>query len=59
MNFDDMVDLDFDRLEVCPMCGHKTTYGEMIWLNGQCTCPACYMQKRAMLDADRGGDPDD
>ena len=41
-----------DRIEICPMCGHKTTYGEMIWLFGIATCPKCYELRRAMLDAD-------
>lgn len=52
MIYDDMVDLDFDRPEICPVCGCSTTYGEMIWLYGIATCPKCYEIRRAMLDAD-------
>lgn len=31
-----------DEIRICPMCGNKTLWGEMIWLNGKCTCPSCY-----------------
>lgn len=41
----------FDEVRDCPICGNKTTYGEMIWLNGKCTCPACYIKRRAAEDA--------
>lgn len=51
-HFDDMVDLDFDREVECPMCGKVVKYGDMIWLNGECTCPLCYIFKREMIDAD-------
>ena len=42
---------EMDRRVVCPACGRNTTYGEMTWLNGQSTCPACYMARRAAEDA--------
>lgn len=44
---------EMDRLVTCPACGRKTTYGSMTWLNGQSTCPACYMARRAAADAER------
>lgn len=30
----------------CPMCGKDIRYGDMIWLDGGCTCEDCYKQKR-------------
>ena len=44
---------EMDRLVTCPACGRKTTYGSMMWLNGQSACPACYMARRAAADAER------
>lgn len=44
---------EMDRPVTCPACGRKTTYGSMTWLNGQSTCPACYMARRAAADAER------
>ena len=44
---------EMDRVVTCPQCGRKTTYGELTWLNGKSTCPACYMQRRAAADAER------
>ena len=40
-----------DEVVVCKYCEEKTIYGEMIWLNGKCMCPKCYMQERAKEDA--------
>lgn len=44
---------EMDRRVACPQCGHTTTYGELTWLNGKSTCPACYMARRAAEDAKR------
>jgi len=43
-----------DILSKCPMCGRDVLWGNMIWLNGQCTCPRCYEIKRAELDNNGG-----
>lgn len=40
-----------DEIRICPMCGNKTLWGEMIWLNGKCTCPSCYNKERKRLDS--------
>lgn len=48
MNFN-----EFDEVVTCKYCGHHTLYGEMMWLNGKCMCPACYMAERAKEDAKR------
>lgn len=37
----------------CPICKRKVLWDNMVWLNGQCTCPECYMQKRAAEDLKR------
>ena len=36
---------------ICPDCQQSVNYDDMIWLNGKCTCPSCYMKRRAQLDA--------
>lgn len=36
---------------LCPVCQNSVLYDEMIWLNGECTCPACYLKKREELKA--------
>lgn len=38
------------EVRTCKYCGNKTTYGEMIWLNGKMMCPACYIKERAKED---------
>lgn len=35
------------ELRACPICKNKVPYGEMIWLDGVCTCDACYRHRRA------------
>ena len=37
----------------CKWCGESTLYGEMMWLNGKCMCPKCYLVERAMEDSKR------
>ena len=44
---------EFDEIKTCPRCGDAVKFGEMVWLNGECTCPICYLEKRILLDADR------
>lgn len=39
---------------ICKYCEQPTIYGEMIWLNGKCMCPKCYMAERAKEDAKKG-----
>ena len=49
--------VDFlDEIKKCPVCGCDVTYGDMIWLNGQCTCSDCYAKKRDELDRARTDD---
>lgn len=41
---------DIDEMNepvICKYCNGKTLYGEMIWLNGKCMCPRCYMAEKA------------
>lgn len=40
----------------CPGCQNYVDYYDMIWLNGKCTCPSCYIKRRAQLDAQERGD---
>ena len=39
---------------LCPDCQQSVNYDDMIWLNGKCTCPSCYIKRRAQLDAQEG-----
>lgn len=39
-----------NELRPCPMCNREVPYGDMIWLNGKCTCEICYIKRRAELD---------
>ena len=41
---------DLYEARICKYCGNKTIYAEMIWLNGKCMCPACYIKERAKED---------
>lgn len=43
-----------DNIRQCPRCKRNVLWDNMIWLNGECTCPECYMQKRAEEDRKRG-----
>lgn len=38
---------------ICPDCQQSVKYDDMIWLNGRCTCPQCYIKRRAQLDAQK------
>ena len=31
---------------LCPDCQNSVLYEDMIWLNGKCTCPNCYIKRR-------------
>lgn len=37
----------------CPRCGKPVMNGDRIWINGECLCPQCYMDKRVKLDKER------
>lgn len=41
---------------LCPDCQQSVNYDDMIWLDGKCTCPSCYIKRRAQLDAQNRGD---
>ena len=38
---------------LCPDCQHSVDYDDMVWLNGKCTCPSCYIKRRAQMDAQK------
>ena len=38
------------EIKICPMCKKEVLWDNMIWLEGQCTCPQCYQHKRMLLD---------
>lgn len=42
-----------EDFRLCPDCQHSVNYDDMIWLNGRCTCPQCYIKRRAQLDAQK------
>lgn len=41
-----------DRVVKCPKCNRDVIYRNMIWLEGECLCPNCYISKRAKLDSE-------
>ena len=50
------VDLASEHREdyrLCPDCQQSVNYDDMVWLEGKCTCPSCYIKRRARLDAQR------
>lgn len=50
------VDLASEHREdyrLCPDCQQSVNYDDMVWLEGKCTCPSCYIKRRAQLDAQR------
>lgn len=49
MNNDDIM----NEKVICKWCNGQTLYGEMIWLNGKCMCPKCYLKERAKEDSKR------
>lgn len=49
-----MDDIYFSDPVECPDCHKRCEWGSMIWLNGHCTCPDCYEQRRRELDQKRG-----
>ena len=32
---------------LCPDCQQSVAYDDMIWLNGKCICPSCYIKRKA------------
>lgn len=46
MTMDDIIN---DK-RICPVCKKETDWLSMIWLNGECTCQACYDHKRRELE---------
>ena len=43
--------MDFlNELKDCPLCKQKVKYGDMIWKDGLCLCPKCYIEYRANLE---------
>lgn len=41
---------DVPQYKECPLCGEIVDYDTMIWLNGYCTCPACYEHRRREIN---------
>jgi len=41
---------ELEEIKKCPTCKSMVKYGDMIWLNGLCTCPKCYEVRREDLD---------
>lgn len=41
-NYIHSIEEKFDDPEICPDCNEVVEYGDMIWLNGKCTCSDCY-----------------
>lgn len=35
-----------EDFRLCPDCQNSVNYDDMIWLDGSCTCPACYLKRR-------------
>lgn len=35
---------------LCPICQTSVAWDDMIWLNGEATCPKCYEEKRRALE---------
>lgn len=31
---------------LCPICQNSVLWDDMVWLDGICTCPSCYIQRR-------------
>lgn len=44
-----MDDLYFSDPVECPDCHKRCDWGSMIWLNGHCTCPQCYENRKKSL----------
>ena len=53
-----MAENDFlNEMHQCPVCQEMVAYGDMIWLDGMCTCPRCYIARRRRLQEE--GDYDE
>lgn len=46
----DLANQNTEDYRLCPDCQNSVSYDDMVWLNGKCTCPACYIKRRATLD---------
>lgn len=44
---------------LCPDCQNSVLWENMIWLNGRCTCPACYLHRKEELDRQKEDLPED
>ena len=43
---------EMNEIVICKYCHNNTLFDEMIWLNGKCMCPMCYIKERAKEDGD-------
>lgn len=48
--YDSQRPTDAPQYKRCPDCGDLVDWDTMVWLNGRCTCPACYAARRRALD---------
>lgn len=42
---------ELSQVVECKYCKGLAIYGEMIWLNGKCMCPRCYLKEKQRLNA--------
>lgn len=38
---------ELSQVVECKYCKELAIWGEMIWLNGKCMCPRCYLKEKA------------
>jgi len=55
-NYKESLNDELDEIRICPDCGHKVLWGNMIWLNGKTRCPQCHEVARKQLDNQRHTD---
>lgn len=48
-----MNDDEMKELVICKYCKSQVEYGDMVWLNGKCMCPKCYIKERTKEESKR------
>lgn len=41
---------DLDEIVICKYCEKPVQWGDMIWKNGKCMCPQCYLQEEENMN---------
>lgn len=41
---------EMNQTVTCKYCGGSALYGELIWLNGKCMCPQCYLKEKEEIN---------